>query len=123
MRARLYLETTIPSYLVGRPSRDLLAAAHQEITREWWASRRSELDLYASELVVQEVRAGDAHLANQRLEILRGVPILAVSDEILKLAEDQLSSVAWYPLVAGCLAFAESSLGGGMDTIRHLTLF
>ncbi|SPE36523.1 conserved hypothetical protein [Candidatus Sulfopaludibacter sp. SbA6] len=91
MKAKLYLETTIPSYLVGRPSRDLLVAAHQEITRDWWESRRSEFDLYVSELVVQEVRAGDAHLANQRLEILRGVPILAVNDEILQLAEDLIT--------------------------------
>jgi hypothetical protein len=53
MKAKLYLETTIPSYLVGRPSRDLLVAAHQEITRDWWESRRSAFELYVSELVVQ----------------------------------------------------------------------
>lgn len=58
MKPKLYLETTIPSYLVGRPSRDLLVAAHQQITREWWESRRTDFDLYVSELVVQEVRAG-----------------------------------------------------------------
>lgn len=91
MNAKLYLETTIPSYLVGRPSRDLLVAAHQEITREWWESRRSEFELYVSELVVQEVRAGDALLAGQRLELLREVPILAVSSEILQLAEDLIT--------------------------------
>ena len=45
MKAKLYLETTIPSYLVGRPSRDLLVAAHQEITRHWWESRRSDFEL------------------------------------------------------------------------------
>lgn len=39
-------------------------------------------------LVVQEVRAGDAHLADRRLEFLDGVPILPVSREILELAED-----------------------------------
>nr|MDQ2901614.1 DNA-binding protein [Acidobacteriota bacterium] len=88
MKAKLYLETTIPSYLAGRSSRDLLVAAHQEITREWWESRRAEFDLYVSELVVQEVRAGDAQLANRRLELLTNIPVLAVSDEILKLAED-----------------------------------
>jgi predicted nucleic acid-binding protein len=87
MKAKLYLETTIPSYLVGRPSRDLLVAAHQEITREWWESRRSGFDLYISELVVQEVRAGDAALATDRLEILRDIPVLAVDSEILKLAQ------------------------------------
>jgi hypothetical protein len=45
MKAKLYLETTIPSYLVGRPSRDLLVAAHQEITCDWWESRRAEFEL------------------------------------------------------------------------------
>jgi hypothetical protein len=91
MCSKLYLETTIPSYLVGRPSRDLLVAAHQAITREWWESRRSNFDLYVSELVVQEVRAGDTLLAGQRLDILRGVPILPVSREIMKPAEDLIA--------------------------------
>jgi hypothetical protein len=54
MKAKLYIETTIPSYLVGRPSRDLLVAAHQEITRDWWEFRRTHFDLYVSELVLQE---------------------------------------------------------------------
>src|SRR5580698_10433305 len=87
MKAKVYLETTIPSYPAGRRSRDLLVAAHQEITRDWWESRRSKFDLYASELVVQEVRAGDSSLAIQRLEILRSVPVLPVNGEIVKLAE------------------------------------
>jgi hypothetical protein len=91
MSAKLYLETTIPSYLVGWPSRDLLVAARQEITRDWWESRRSNFELYTSELVVREVRAGDATLASQRLEILRDIPILPVSSEILKLAEDLIT--------------------------------
>jgi hypothetical protein len=91
MRAKLYLETTIPSYLVGRPSRDLLVAAHQTITRDWWEFRRTEFELYVSELVVQEVQAGDTLLAGRRLEILQYVPRLAVSSEILKLAKDLIT--------------------------------
>ena len=91
MKVRLCLETTIPSYLAGRPSRDLLVAAHQEITRDWWESRRSEFDVYVSELVVQEVKAGDVLLANQRLEIVRAIPVLAVNDEILQLARDLIT--------------------------------
>ena len=87
MKAKLYLETTIPSYLVGRASRDLLVAAHQQITCDWWESRRADFDLYTSELVLQEVRAGDAQLATRRLEFLAGVPLLTVSSEILELAE------------------------------------
>jgi hypothetical protein len=88
MKAKLYLETTIPSYLVGWPSRDLLVAAHRQITRDWWESRRGEFDLCVSDFVIEEVAIGDAQLASQRLELLAGVPVLAASEEIMKLAED-----------------------------------
>jgi predicted nucleic acid-binding protein len=90
-KARLYLETTDPSYLAGRPSRDLLVRAHQEITLDWWESRRSRFDLYISQLVVQEVRAGDARLAMRRLEIIRGIPVLPVTGSILQLATDLIA--------------------------------
>jgi predicted nucleic acid-binding protein len=93
MKAKVYIETTIPSYLVGRQSRDLLVAAHQEITRDWWESRRTQFDLYISELVLQEVRAGDAALATRRLEFLTGLPILSIGSEILKLAEKLVTEV------------------------------
>jgi hypothetical protein len=88
MKAKLYLETTIPSYLVGWPSRDLLVAAHRQITRDWWESRRTEFDLCVSEFVIQEVGEGDAQLASRRLELLAGLPVLAASQEIMKLAQD-----------------------------------
>jgi hypothetical protein len=54
MKAKVYIETTIPSYLVARPSRDLLIAAHQQLTRDWWESRGSAFDLYVSEPVPEE---------------------------------------------------------------------
>jgi hypothetical protein len=91
--AKVYIETTIPSYLVGRRSRNLLVAAHQEITRDWWDSRRSQFDLYVSEFVLREVRDGDAELAAQRLELLVGLPILPVSSGILALAENLVADV------------------------------
>ena len=51
MKERVYLETSVVSYLTSRPSRDLVIAAHQELTRQWWAERRSGFDLFISELV------------------------------------------------------------------------
>src|ERR1700735_4016546 len=45
MKATVYFETTIPSYLTAWPSRDLVRAAHQPITRELW-SRRDGFELY-----------------------------------------------------------------------------
>jgi len=58
MKPRLYVETTIPSYLTSRPSRDLIIAGHLQITREWWEKRRDAFQLYISQLVVDEASAG-----------------------------------------------------------------
>jgi predicted nucleic acid-binding protein len=92
MRPKVYIETTIPSYLAGRPSRDLLVAAHQQTTREWWESRRTDFDLYVSEFVIQEVRAGDASLATKRLALLAGITLLRTTDEIMELAESLITN-------------------------------
>ena len=54
MKSKVYLETTIPSYLTARPSRDLVTAAHQQITREWWDTRRHDFDLFVSQMVIDE---------------------------------------------------------------------
>jgi len=45
----VYLETTFISYLVARPSRDLLVAAHQQATEEWWTARRGEFECCISQ--------------------------------------------------------------------------
>jgi predicted nucleic acid-binding protein len=87
MRARVYIETTIPSYLAARQSRDLVIAAHQEITRLWWENRRSDFDLYVSEPVLREAAAGNEVLAQKRLELLTPIPVLALTSAILELAE------------------------------------
>lgn len=36
MAELVYIETTVVSYLTARPSRDLIVAAHQQITHDWW---------------------------------------------------------------------------------------
>ena len=87
MKAKVYLETTIPSYLVAPPSRDLLIAAHQQLTREWWESRGPQFDLFVSVPVLEESGAGDAILAKKRLVLLAEIRVLALTEGILKLAE------------------------------------
>jgi len=82
VKPSVYVETTIISYLVGWLSRnDLQVAAHQEITRRWWATRRNEFDLFASSVVVDEAGDGDADLAAERLQFLRDVTLLRVPAE------------------------------------------
>ncbi len=87
MRPKAYLETTIPSYLTAWRSRDLIKAAHQEATREWWESR-SRFELYVSQVVVGESAGGDPTAAAQRLQALADVPILDVTEDAEALASD-----------------------------------
>ena len=75
------------SYLTARPSRDLVQRAHQQLTRRWWRTRRSQFDLYASPPVVQEAAGGDPRRAQKRLAALKGVPVLEATAEAMRLAE------------------------------------
>jgi hypothetical protein len=86
MKPKVYVETSVVSYLTSLPSRDLVVAAHQRITQDWWANRREDFELYASQLVVQEAGAGDAQMAGLRLAALDRVPLLGVSREATSLA-------------------------------------
>ena len=85
-RSSVYLETSILSYLAARPSRDLLTAACQQVTADWWESKRRRYALFTSELVIAEAKAGDAHAAQSRLKLLREVPELKITEEVRRLA-------------------------------------
>src|SRR5438309_791733 len=94
MPRTVYIETTIVSYLTAWPSRDLIRAAHQQITREWWEQRRPEYDLYISQSVVEEASSGDPIAATERLEVLSGIPLLAVNQEVIQFARRLASNVS-----------------------------
>jgi len=71
MKPRAYLETTVVSYLTGRIGRNLIIAAHQELTREWWDEVLPVLGGCISDLVLEEASDGDATAAAKRLEALK----------------------------------------------------
>lgn len=82
----VYVETTIVSYLTARPSRDVVLAAHQRLTRDWWKGRRA-YELRVSQLVLDEAAAGDQVLRARRLRALRGIPVLSLTDAATRLAK------------------------------------
>jgi len=88
MKPSLYLETTIPSFLVGDVSPVLITAAHQAATRLWWTDRRSDYRLFVSALVVEEISQGTRELAEERLALISGLPRLAVTAEVEELADE-----------------------------------
>jgi len=83
---KIYLETTIISYLAARPSKDLITAAHQQITHDWWQNRRRDFDLFSSQLVIQESSAGDAAVAKTRLQLLSDISLVQVNVDCVSLA-------------------------------------
>ncbi|MCD4784948.1 MAG: type II toxin-antitoxin system VapC family toxin [Candidatus Eremiobacteraeota bacterium] len=92
MKAKLYLETTIPSYLISRPSRDLIVAAHQQITRDWWEKRRLDFEIFISQFVLDEAGQGDEEASQKRLETLSEFNILDITDEVTNLTAEILLS-------------------------------
>ena len=93
-RPTVYVETTIISYLTAWPSRDLVRAAQQQVTREWWEKRRNDFDLVCSELVEEEAAAGDPTAAAERLKIISTLQFLAAGERAPDLAEELIDALA-----------------------------
>ena len=83
----VYVETSIVSYLTARPSNDLLTAAWQKATADWWDTQRGRFDLFTSGIVLEEAARGSTEAAAKRLEALVGIPVLAITDEVRALSK------------------------------------
>jgi hypothetical protein len=78
----VYLETSLVSYITARPSRDLIVAAHQNITLDWWETQRQYFELFISQMVIDEAKLGNPEAAAKRLKILEGITHLDISEEV-----------------------------------------
>ena len=86
MNETVYIETSILGYLTARSTRNLVLAANIEVTKEWWESRRSGFTLYISQVVLDEVTRGDAEIAVKRLELLNGLPLVELNQDVRNLS-------------------------------------
>lgn len=93
-RPAIYIETSVISYLVARPSRDLIVAAHQQLTSDWWYNQSAEYELFTSQLVLDEAKAGDPEIASRRLAALEGISLLKISDAAISLADKLIKANA-----------------------------
>ena len=87
MKPTVYIETSVVSYLTAWPSRDVVVAAYQQVTREWWHDAQDRFELVASELVVAEAAAGDADAALARMEKLKSVTLLEATEDAAELTQ------------------------------------
>ena len=124
MKSKVYIETTIVSYLVASPTQDVIQAAHQQITRQWW-ERRDRFDLYVSRAVVAEARRGNPDAAARRLGALRGIPRLAGGRRVVDLARDLVQRGALPAQARMDAAHVGIAAANGMEylltwNLRHL---
>lgn len=93
MKPRIYIETSVVSYLTARPSRDLVAAAHQTLTQDFWRMGE-QCDFWVSQLVIDEASRGDSQAAQKRLEALKNVGLLDVSAAAIELGKRLIAELA-----------------------------
>ena len=115
MKPIAYIETSVVSYLTASQSRDVVVAAYQEVTREWWLTASGRFDLVASELVVTESGAGDADAASARLEVLRSVTLLNITESSEALARRLLDLHAVPRQAAADAAHIAIAVVNGVD--------
>lgn len=116
MKPRVYVETSVLSYLTALPSRDIVRAAHQQITLEWWA-QRDRFELFVSEMVLAEAGRGDPTAAGRRLAAADGLQVLSASVEAQALAAALLRSAAMPPKAAVDAAHVAIATAHGLEFV------
>ncbi len=87
MKPKVYLETSVVSYLTSRPSRDLITAGRQKITNDWWESEKINYKLFISETVISEAKLGDIRAVKKRMSIINKLNLVELTADALKFAQ------------------------------------
>jgi hypothetical protein len=87
MKPKVYIETSIISYLTARPSNDLRAMANQSITIEWWENRKPDFDVFVSEFVIAESSQGDPDAVSRRSAAISDLPELEITEAVRQLGK------------------------------------
>lgn len=93
-KPRIYVETTVVSYLVARPSHDVTLAARQQATQQLWTEHSHNFEFVVSDIVLTEISQGDAMAVRHRLEVLTGLTVLNISPEANTLAQNLIDTGA-----------------------------
>jgi predicted nucleic acid-binding protein len=121
----VYIETSIFSYLTARPSANLVSAARQRLTCDWWDNCKSRFDLFISPLVELEASRGDPAAAQRRLSAMEGLPSLEIIPEVAELTSLLLREGALPPKAEDDAAHVSLAAVHGIDYLltwncRHI---
>ena len=82
MKRKVYIETSVISYLTALPSNDLRAMANQNSTLEWWQTQRDKFELLISEFVIAEASMGNPEAAQRRLAAVADLAELDANESV-----------------------------------------
>ncbi len=94
IKSQLYVETTVISYLVARPSNDTTLAYRQQLTRQLWEECANDYEFVISDIVISEILSGDAAAAQRRFDVVANLRILDISPDVDELAQDLIGAGA-----------------------------
>jgi hypothetical protein len=90
---KIYVETSVISYLAARPSADVIKANRQHFSYLLW-KKRSALSLVISEAVLTEASLGDEAAAQSRLGYCKELVIVSSTDTVALIVQHLLQSKA-----------------------------
>lgn len=114
MKATVYIETTIPSYLTAWRSPDVITVGRQQLTMKWWEGR-GDFELFVSELVLEEASGGDSNAATRRTEALQGIALLDGDDLSVELTQRLILEVPFPPNAESDAAHIAIAATNGID--------
>lgn len=125
MKPSVYIETTIPSYLTAWQSPQIVMAARQQITHDWWNNHRDNFDLFVSQVVLDESAGGDPEASTKRLEILQDIDVLEPPENVGQIVDALLKHVPLPENAVNDALHIAISVGNGIDYLltwncRHI---
>ena len=125
MKPKVYIETSVVSYLTAWPSRDVVTLGNQVATREWWREAAGMFELVVSSLVIEESAAGDPEAARTRLAALESVQVVSAGDDATELGRLLVGTRALPAGAAADAAHVAIAVVNGVDylvtwNMKHL---
>ena len=94
IKSKVYIETTVVSYLVARSSADAILDARQQVTRQFWENHSDTFEFIVSDIVITEIRQGNEMAAQRRIDALAGLTVLDLTPEAVVLALELINAGA-----------------------------
>jgi len=87
VKPTVYIETSVVSYFVGKPNKDLIIAGRQSATFKFWALLSFDLLPFVSALVLREAGKGNSVASRNRLFAIQSFSVLPITSEAESLAQ------------------------------------